>query len=174
MVHDAWADYRKAMAERRRRETELTFAQQNEERAEAAARRQGHLPRRSVQRAEANRVSADEQLDMAQTEVRRAEEALEHSGSRTPRTRPARAGEQIPVRSPLHGVVLEKPVTAGHGGHRGTPLFVVSDLTELWAVAEVDETHAPAREGRPPDGAARRRVPGRDVRRHDHVRRPTW
>jgi cobalt-zinc-cadmium efflux system membrane fusion protein len=40
-------------------------------------------------------------------------------------------------------VVLEKEVTQGTAVTLGTPLFVVADLTELWAVAEIDETELP-------------------------------
>jgi RND family efflux transporter MFP subunit len=39
----------------------------------------------------------------------------------------------------LSGVVLERLVTPGSAVTVGTPLFVVSDLSQLWAIAEVDE-----------------------------------
>jgi cobalt-zinc-cadmium efflux system membrane fusion protein len=142
VVHDAWADYRKAVAERRRRETEQAFARQNEERAQRLLAAKA-LSRHDLQRAEADRVAADEQLDMARTEVRRAEEALEHYGVTNKEDPSGESGETIPVRSPLHGVVLEKAVTQGTAVTVGTPLYVVADLTELWAVAEIDETQLP-------------------------------
>jgi cobalt-zinc-cadmium efflux system membrane fusion protein len=142
VVHDAWADYRKAVADRRRLETELAFATQADERAgrllEAKA-----ISRQELQRAEANRIDAEAQLDMAQTEVRRAEEALEHYGVTNAEDPSGESGESIPVRSPLKGVVLEKNVTQGTAVTVGSPLFVVADLTELWAVAEIDETDLP-------------------------------
>jgi cobalt-zinc-cadmium efflux system membrane fusion protein len=54
------------------------------------------------------------------------------------------------VRSPLDGVLLQKSLTQGTAVTPGTPLFVVSDLRQLWAVAEVDETVSPLVEaGRP-------------------------
>ena len=142
VVHDSWASYRKAVAERRRRETEQTFAKQNEERAKRLFADKA-VSRQDVQRAEADRVAADEQLDMAQTEVRRAEEELEHYGITNAEDPSGEVGEYIPVRSPLHGVVLEKSVTQGTAVTVGTPLYVVADLSELWAVAEVDETQLP-------------------------------
>ena len=80
---------------------------------------------------------------MAKTEVRRAEEALEHYGVTNKEDPTGESGETIPVRSPLHGVVLEKSVTQGTAVTVGTPLYVVADLTELWAVAEIDETQLP-------------------------------
>ena len=87
---------------------------------------------------------------MAKTEVRRAEEALEHYGVTNAEDPTGESGEYIPVRSPLHGVVLEKSVTQGTAVTVGTPLYVVADLTELWAVAEIDETQLPlVKAGRP-------------------------
>lgn len=149
VVHDSWAAYRKAVAERRRRETEQVFAKQNEERAKRLFEAKA-VSRQDVQRAEADRVAADEQLDMAQTEVRRAEEELEHYGITNAEDPSGEAGEYIPVRSPLHGVVLEKSVTQGTAVTVGTPLYMVADLSELWAVAEIDETQLPlVRAGRP-------------------------
>jgi cobalt-zinc-cadmium efflux system membrane fusion protein len=48
------------------------------------------------------------------------------------------------VKATLGGVVLERLVTAGTVVTTGTPLFVVSDLSRLWAVAEIDEVRLPA------------------------------
>jgi membrane fusion protein, heavy metal efflux system len=142
VVHDAWAAYRKAVAERRRRDTELTFAKQNEERAKRLFAEKA-VSGQDVQRAEADLVGADEQLDIARTEVRRAEEELEHYGITNAEDPSGESGEYIPVRSPLRGVVLEKSVTQGTAVTVGTPLYVVADLSELWAVAEIDETQLP-------------------------------
>jgi cobalt-zinc-cadmium efflux system membrane fusion protein len=142
VVHDAWADYRKAVADRRRLETELAFAVQAEERAARLLEAKA-ISRQELQRAEANRIDAEAQLDMARTEVRRAEEALEHYGVTNAEDPTGESGEYIPLRSPLHGVVLEKEITQGTAVTMGSPLFVVADLTELWAVAEIDETELP-------------------------------
>ncbi len=139
VIHEAWADYRKAIADRRRRETELAYAA-------AAAERAGRLlDARAIsaqerQRADADRVAAAEELDRARTEVRRSEEALEHLGITSGEDPSGERGEDIPVKAPLAGVVLERKVTAGTAVTPGTPLFVVSDLAHLWAVAEIDET----------------------------------
>lgn len=149
VIHDAWADYRKALADRRRRETELTYAT-------AAAGRAGRLLAEKAisiqekERADADRVAAAEELDRAGTEVRRAEEALEHLGITNKEDPTGESGEEIPVPAPLAGVVLEKHVTAGTAVTPGTPLFVVSDLSVLWVLAEIDETRLPlVARGRP-------------------------
>jgi cobalt-zinc-cadmium efflux system membrane fusion protein len=142
IIHDAWADYRKATSETRRRETELAWATRAAERAGRLYREKA-LSLQEQQRAEADQIAAREELDRARTEVRRAEEALEHLGVTNQEDPTGESGESIPVRAPLAGVVLEKFVTAGTAATPGTPLFVVSDLSALWAMAEVDETRIP-------------------------------
>ena len=140
IVHDSWADYRKAMADERRLANELRFAQE----AEARARRlyaDKALALQEVERAQANRVSAEEAVDIARTEVRRAEEALEHLGITNKDDPTGESGETIPVRSPIAGAVLDRLVTPGTAVTPGTTMFVVSDLSALWVLAEVDEAH---------------------------------
>ncbi len=151
-LHDAWAGYRKATADERRVEHLLAFAVAAHERAQrlyadkAAAQQE-------VQRAEVERVSATEMVEMAKAEVARSIEELEHVGvtiaegdGAVPSARATAAAEdesdeRVPVRSPIGGVVLERLVTPGTTVTPGTPLFVVSDLSTLWAIAEVDESH---------------------------------
>jgi cobalt-zinc-cadmium efflux system membrane fusion protein len=138
IVHDTWAAYRKAVAERRRAEHELAFAVQAHERAKRLYA-DAAVSLQEVQRSETNRIDAAELLDMAQTEVRRAEEELEHLGITNKEDPTGESGEQIPVKTPVRGLVLERFVTAGTTVTPGTPLFVVSDLSALWVLAEVDE-----------------------------------
>jgi cobalt-zinc-cadmium efflux system membrane fusion protein len=143
-VHDAWAGYRKALAERRRAETQLAYATEAHERAKRLFTDKA-VSLQEVQRAEVERVTAAQAVDTAQAEVIRAIEELEHVGIDVPATGPPagaqndQTSEQIPVRTPIAGVVLERLVTPGTTVTPGTPLFVVSELTTLWAVAEVDE-----------------------------------
>ena len=139
VIHDAWADYRKAVADRRRRETELAYAALSAERAARLLQARA-ISVQERQRAEADRVAAAEELDRAKTEVRRSEEALEHLGITSGEDPSGEKGEEIPVKSPFAGVVLEKKITAGTAVTPGAPLFVVSDLGSLWALAEIDET----------------------------------
>ena len=152
-VHDAWAGYKIAIADRRRREQELGYA------SAALGRAQRLYQDKAVslqdrQRAEVDEVAAREQLAMAQAEVRRSIEELEHIGIiiHDTGTGPAvpETDEQIPVRSPLPGTVLERLVTPGSTVTPGTAMFVVSDLSVLWVVAEVDEARlASLHTGRP-------------------------
>lgn len=138
VVHDTWAEYRRAIAERRRLETELSYARDAEARAGRLLAEKA-VSEQEQERAAANRIAAEQQLDMARTEVRRSEEALEHLGITNKEDPTGESGEEIPARSPLGGVVLERLVTTGTAVTAGTPLFVVSDLSVLWVMAEVDE-----------------------------------
>ena len=139
IVHEAWADYRKAVAERRQAGRELRFAEQAEARARRLLRDQAGSVQ-EAERAAVDRAAAEEHLEMAQTDVRRAEETLEHLGITSGDDPSGESGEVIPARTPLSGVVLERLVSGGTAVTTGTPLFVVSDLSSLWVLAEVDDT----------------------------------
>jgi cobalt-zinc-cadmium efflux system membrane fusion protein len=139
LVHDSWAAYRTAIAERRRAANDLEFAKRAEERAKRLFADKA-ISAQEVQRAEADRLAAGEQLDITGTEVRRAEEDLEHLGITNAEDPSGESGEEIPSRSPIDGVVLERHVTASTAVTPGTPMFVVSDLSRVWVVAEIDES----------------------------------
>ena len=139
VVHEAWAGYRKAIAERRRLEKELAFAVAAHERAQRLYVDKA-ISLQETQRAEADRVAAAAALDMGRTEVRRSEEELEHLGITNAEDPTGESGEQIPVKTPTSGVVLERLVTPGTAVTPSTPLYVVSDLTALWALIEIDES----------------------------------
>jgi cobalt-zinc-cadmium efflux system membrane fusion protein len=157
-VHDAWAGYRKAMAEQRRADNQLTYAVDAHERARRLYADKA-VSLQEVQRADVDRVSAAQAVEVARAEVTRSLEELEHIGI-TVSDAPGQEGtqaanassEQIPVRSPIGGVVLERLVTPGTTVTPGTPLFVVSELSTLWAMAEIDESQlSRVRVGRPVD-----------------------
>ena len=138
-VHEAWAGYRKAIAERRHLDKELTFAIAAHERARRLYADKA-VSLQEVQRAEADRVAAEEALDMTRTDVRRSEEELEHLGVTNKEDPTGESGEQIPVKTPMAGVVLERLITPGTTVVPGSQLYVVSDLTALWAQVEIDES----------------------------------
>jgi cobalt-zinc-cadmium efflux system membrane fusion protein len=149
VVHEAWAAYRTAKADERRLVTELGYASDALARAERLIVDKA-IAQQELQRARANKVAAEESLDIGRTEVRRAEEDLEHLGITNGDDPTGESGEQIPVRTPFAGVVLERLVTQGTAVNPGTPLFVVSDLSTVWVIAELDEAHlSGARVGRP-------------------------
>jgi cobalt-zinc-cadmium efflux system membrane fusion protein len=139
-VHEAWAGYRKALAEERSLATELRFATEAEARAQRLYADKA-VALQDLQRAQASRVAAEEALTVGRTEIQRAEQELEHLGIDAGRQSVGEAGERVPVRSPFNGIVLERLVTQGTAVTPGTPLFVVSDLSTVWVMAEIDEKH---------------------------------
>lgn len=154
-MHDAWAGYRKAMADRTRLETALAYAVDAHERMQRlfAARA---VAEQDVRRAAVERQAATQHLVAARAEVVRSIEELEHVGVHVtgtagePGVQEADADEPIPVRSPVSGVVLERLVTPGTTVVPGAPLYTVSDLSSLWVVVELDEAYLSlVRAGRP-------------------------
>lgn len=148
-VHESWAGYRKAKADERRLVNELAFVTDALGRAERLYAAKA-ISLQELQRAQANRVAAAEALDIGRTEVRRSEEELEHLGITNGEDPSGESGEQVPVRTPFAGVVIERLVTSGTAVIPGSSMFVVSDLSSLWVLAELDEAHvAAARLGQP-------------------------
>ncbi|MBI3248427.1 MAG: efflux RND transporter periplasmic adaptor subunit [Deltaproteobacteria bacterium] len=140
VLHDAWAEYRRAQADLTRRLAEFAHAEKTVQRAERLYRDKA-ISFQELSRVQVERTAAEQMLNAAKAEVRRTEEALEHLGLSPLKHAPrGEAGEQIPVTSPLAGAVLEKHATSGTAVTPGMPLFVVSDLSTLWALAEIDET----------------------------------
>jgi hypothetical protein len=160
VVHDAWADYRKAVAERRRRETEQAFARQNEERAKRLLDDKA-ISQQDLRRAEADCVAADELLDIARTEVRRAEEALEHLGVTN--------AEDPSGEPPPRGRARE----IGHPGNRGdggvAPLRRSRPDRALGRSRDRRDAAA-VRQGWPSRRDRGLRLPRGDVRRPCHLR----
>jgi membrane fusion protein, heavy metal efflux system len=147
VTHDAVAALRTAISEIARLEGELAFARQTRERF-GRLLEDGAASRQEVERAETAVGTLERQIEAAQAEQTRARSELAHFGIQPDRVaRPDPQGhpaDQIPVRTPVAGVVLERLVTPGTAVTSGQPLFVISDLSRLWAVAEFDERHVAA------------------------------
>lgn len=140
IVHEAWAGYRRAMAERRTAATELAFRKDAEARTERLLVNKAASAQEAA-RARADRAAAEEAAIIAESEVLRALDELDHLGidGRALENGSTEHAETVPVAAAVGGTVLERLVTAGTAVTVGMPLFVVSDLRRLWAVAEIDE-----------------------------------
>ncbi len=141
-VHDAWAGYRKAIADRQRATAELSYATSAEGRASRLLAAKA-VSAQEMARAATDRASAQQALAIAESEVRRALDELDHLGISADNVDATPQQDAVPLFSPLSGVVLQRLVTSGTAVTVGTPLFVVSDLSTLWAIAEVDEARLP-------------------------------
>jgi len=138
IIHDAWADYFKAQAERRRTETELEYARTAESRAARLVADKALSPQ-ELERARADVNAASQAVAAALAEITRAEQELEHYGIKArPDADPRDEGE-VPVVAPFAGTVIERLSTEGAPVTPGTPLVVLSDLSRVWITAEIDE-----------------------------------
>lgn len=158
-VDDTRAEFAKAMADLERCEAELGFRQTLRERAARLHElKAGSLE--AVQKADADINQAKAAITIAQAEVSRLEERLEHlglsvEGALEEYTHPEgvesgdyRHYEMIEVVAPAAGTVLERLVTPGSVVSSSDDLFVVSDLSSIWIQAEVPEEYlASLREG---------------------------
>jgi cobalt-zinc-cadmium efflux system membrane fusion protein len=146
-IHESRATYRKAVAEAARLRSNEASARKIRDRA----RRLYDLKAGSL-----------EQLELSATELRNAETAARNAQVELDRAKrhlteflgiPAddnpedeHAGENsdadlIPVRAPASGIVLTRSVTPGTVVTAAGELFVISDLSSLWAIADVNEEH---------------------------------
>ena len=139
VVHDAWAGYFKALAERQRAETELVYAKTSESRAAALVAAKALSPQ-ELERARAAVNAATQAVATVRAEITRAEQELAHYGIvARPDANPLEH-EDVPVATPFAGTVIERLATEGSAVTHGTPLVVVSDLSRVWVTAEIDET----------------------------------
>ncbi|HWC00558.1 MAG TPA: efflux RND transporter periplasmic adaptor subunit, partial [Bryobacteraceae bacterium] len=148
-VHDSRAQYRNA-------QTELVRANANYQyslKARDRARRLFEL-----------KAGSQEQVEHAEAELRNSEAAVSTARTEVARTRqhlveflgvPAEGGDDhqpgnesderdlIPVRSPASGTVLTRNVTPGTVVTPSSDLFILCDLSSLWAIAEVNQDYLP-------------------------------
>ena len=158
-VHDARAEYAKAIAEMNRRRSELQYARNARDRA-ARLYELKATSLEQLQRVEADLKGAEYGVTSAQAEINRVEEQLHHLGisaegalEEYTKVRPPgefEADELVPVVAPLAGTVLERLISPGMVVTPTTDLLIISDLNVLWVHAEVPEKYLPAiRVGRP-------------------------
>jgi membrane fusion protein, heavy metal efflux system len=138
VVHDAWAGYAKAQAERKRVEAELAYARTAEARAALLVESRALSPQ-ELERARADVNTVVQAMASASAEITRAEQELAHYGVTAGAD--AKPGEdtEVPVKAPFAGTVIERQATQGSAVTLGTPLVVISDLSRVWIIAEVDE-----------------------------------
>ena len=142
--HDAESDYLQALVQLRTRKSEFEYAQQTHSRASRLHElRAGSL--QSLQEAAAELDRAETAVTHAEAEVQRTKHHLYFLGLPLPTATPSEDpnGEAhahlIAVRSPQSGTVIERLTTEGAVVTPSDALYVVSDLSRLWAIAQVPE-----------------------------------
>lgn len=149
MIHEARADYRRALGELSR----LKGVEAYSLRVRDRARRLYELKAASL-----------EQVDHSETELRNAQTAVANANIEVERTRrhmveflqiradvPDHApeaeenddSELIPIKSPAAGTLMIRNVTPGTVVQPSGELFVVSDLSTLWTIAALNEEYLP-------------------------------
>lgn len=149
-VHESRALYRRALAEFHRLQANLEYARRQRER---------------IRRLFEMKAASQEQLDTAENDLRNAETALRAAEIEVSRTRqhlvefleipvegpehkepgeaPLSEDDLIPIRAPAPGIVISRLVTAGSVVQPSSELFVISDLSTIWAIAAVQEEYLP-------------------------------
>lgn len=146
-IHESRAEYQKAQAELKRAEAAEAFARKVRDRA----RRLYDLKAGSLadaEHAESEVRNAQAVVANARTEVERTRFHLEDflGVPAVDRHGPSEShtdDEMIPVRAPKSGTVVARNVSVGSVVNPATDLFLISDLTRLWAIAEVHEESLP-------------------------------
>lgn len=147
-IHESRAEFRKALGELSR----LRIAEAYSTRIRDRAKRLYELKAGSLEQVE----HAENELRNTQTAVANAQveverirvhlteflgvpaDAVEHSTAVDHDHDPA---DYIPVRAPAAGTLLTRNITQGTVVTPSMDLFVISDLSRLWAIAEVNEEH---------------------------------
>lgn len=131
----ARSDYEKARAAVARAEKALAYAQAELERANRLLEAKA-ISRREQLRAAADLVAAQAEFEHARAELRRAEEFLHYLGAWP------EVSDEVLIRAPIEGVVLERRVTVGTVVTPSMDLLTIADLSTLWVIAEVPEPQA--------------------------------
>jgi len=144
-IHEARSEFQKAKVELARLETQRGFAEKSRDRLKrlldlkAASQEQLELAERDVR----NTIAAIEaaKAELIRTRVH-IEEFLEVSAEDPPGHKPGdldHDDDLIPIKAPSAGIVLSRVANTGTVVKPGDELFVVSDLASVWMIAAVPE-----------------------------------
>jgi cobalt-zinc-cadmium efflux system membrane fusion protein len=158
-VHDAESSHRRAHEELQRARADLEYAKQLHSRASRLYElKAGSL--QQAQEAETSLRRGETTFRIAEAELQRAESHLRYLGFDPPdleHPEKKQAPEShesghdthlLEVRSPVSGTVMERPASQGTVVTPSDTLYVISDLSQLWVMAQVPEQQlASIREG---------------------------
>lgn len=136
-VRDSRAQYRAAQADLGRTQSAANLAQRNLDRTntlldlKAASQQQ-------VEEARQDLVAAQAAVRAAEIEVDRLKDLLEDD-LRVPAEPKAgdETADQVPIRAPASGYILEKNVTLGKAIDTMDDTFVIGDLSQVWMLASI-------------------------------------
>jgi len=135
-VHEAQAEYAKAQAELKQRKTNADFAKSLMERAERLYQaKAGSL--NELEKSKVEYQAAIQEIARAEAELERAIGHREHLGLPDSQN----YDELVIIKAPAAGVVMKREITPGASVNPGDNLFLISDLSSVWVMAEVPEKH---------------------------------
>jgi len=146
-IHESRALYRKAVGDHNRMESNAAFATKQRDR---------------MKRLYEMKAASQEQVEQAENELKNAQNAQKNAEIEVNRTRmhlvefleiPVEGAEEhqhdpspethledlIPIRAPAAGIVLTRNITPGAVVSTAGDLFVICDLSTIWAMAAVQE-----------------------------------
>lgn len=136
-VREERAKYRTAVSEMQRLDAAATLAKRNYDRMQSLLELKAASVLQ-VDQARQDLVAADTAVKNARVEVERATAVLEDELHVPVEATPGNdEADQVPIRAPAAGYVLEKNVTPGRTIAPGQDAFVISDLSQVWMLASV-------------------------------------
>ena len=172
-VHEAEAELGRTGIELEARRSDLEYAQSVHARASRLYElKAGSLA--DVREAEARLRRGEAAVEIAQTNREKAENHMRylgilphenHASGEKPPVQPGdEAGHLIEIRSPMAGIIVERTASPGAVVTPSDHLYVISDLSRVWAIAQAPEERLPAvRRGMPVEISVRA-YPGRVFR----------
>ncbi len=148
-LHQVEAEYRKAHADLQRRQAELDYARQAQQRAERLHQiKAGSL--QQLQQTQTALKAAQSAVTMAEAEIESAQIHLSYLGveledilhsTAQPDDREETPLHLVQIRSPIRGTVIARNITKGGVAAPSESLYSISDLSRLWVIAQVPEEH---------------------------------
>lgn len=134
-VHEAGANIVQARANLTQKKNQSAFARNSLERADRLFQAKA-LSRQELERARVDYESTQQDVVHAEAELERSKGHLELLG-----LSPDKLDYDAPVfiRAPESGVIMQRQITTGASVNPGEHLFTISELGQLWVLAEVEE-----------------------------------
>jgi cobalt-zinc-cadmium efflux system membrane fusion protein len=134
-VHEAGANLVQARANLTQKKNQAAFARTSYDRADRLYQAKA-LSKQELDRARVEFESSQQDVVHAEAELERARGHLELLG-----LAPDKLDYDAPVfiRAPESGVIMQRQITTGASVNPGDHLFTISELGQLWVLAEVEE-----------------------------------
>ena len=141
------AEYGEALADAHRADNDGRLARESLARIRNL-HRAGLIPTRELTEAQAvvNRSVIDRQRARTRLAQVGAIDEVDAGGGAVPRDTPAPGASNFVLRTPIAGVVVERTVNPGQevrSDQGGSPMFIITDPTRLWAWLDAAESHLP-------------------------------